>query len=183
MLVVIALGGTLLLKNTVAQAFSIPSESMTPQLLVGDRVAVSRLAYDLHDPRRGDIIVFREPGAEVPDDPFLQGMVDDVLQTIGLRKPHETELIKRVIGLPGERIQGRDGHVFIDGHRLVEPYLPRREVTDDFGPVRVRPEHLYVLGDNRDNSADSRVIGQVPYENIIGRAIARVWPPQRIAFL
>ena len=183
MLLVIALGGTLVLKNTVAQAFSIPSESMTPQLLVGDRVAVSRLAYELHDPRRGDIIVFREPGAKPEDQPWLQGALDDILQTVGLRQPHETELIKRVVGLPGERIEARGGDVYIDGRRLVEPYLPKRVITDDFGPRRVPPDHVFVLGDNRGNSADSRVIGPVPEENIIGRAVARVWPPQRIAFL
>ena len=183
MLLVIALGGTLLLKNTVAQAFSIPSGSMEPQLLIGDRVAVSRLAYDLHDPRRGDVIVFREPGAEVPDEPFLNQMFDDVLQTVGLRQPHETELIKRVIGLPGERLEARGGNVFVDGKRLVEPYLPPRVTTERFGPVRVPKDHVFVLGDNRGNSADSRVIGPVPFGNIIGRAIARVWPPQRVAFL
>ena len=182
-LLAVALVGTLLVKNTVAQAFSIPSSSMEPQLLIGDRVAVSRLAYRLHDPRRGDIVVFREPGATVEAEPLVPRVLGEVLQTIGLQHPHETELIKRVVGLPRENIASIGGKVHIDGRRLVEPYLPKGVSTRDFGPVKVPKGHVFVLGDNRSNSADSRVIGAVPIDSIVGRAVARVWPPQRLAFL
>jgi signal peptidase I len=182
-LLAVALAGTLLVKNTVAQAFSIPSTSMTPQLEVGDRVVVSRLAYRLHDANRGDIIVFREPGATSDDEPLVPRLVGEVLQTIGVQRPSETELIKRVVGLPGERVRAVGGVVQIDGRPLVEPYLPDGARTNNFGPVRVPKGHVFVLGDNRSNSQDSRIIGTIPVESIVGRAIARVWPPQRVAFL
>jgi signal peptidase I len=183
LLVAVAFAGTLLVKNFVAQAFSIPSTSMSPQLEVGDRVIVSRFSYRLGEPNRGDIVVFSEPDAP-PDERALPArLVGEVLQTIGVQQPSETELIKRVIGLPGERIRARNGEVRIDGQVLREPYLPDGVTTADFGPVRVPADHVFVLGDNRGNSADSRVIGAIAVDSIVGRAIARVWPPPRLAFL
>ena len=168
------------LKAHVAQAYHIPSGSMEPQLEIGDRVFVSRLAYRMHDPRRGDIVVFDDPRGGVDGG----GFVDEALEGAGLRPPDETELIKRVIGLPGEVIEARGGRVFIDGRQLVEPYLPDGVVTDDFGPITVPAEHVFVLGDNRGASADSRFgLGPVPEDRIVGRAIARVWPPGRWANL
>jgi signal peptidase I len=183
LLVVVAFAGTLLVKNFVAQAFSIPSTSMSPQLEVGDRVLVSRLSYRLGEPNRGDIVVFTEPGAPPDDRPLPARLVGEVLQTVGLQRPPENDLIKRVVGLPGEEIRADRGEVFIDGLLLREPYLPDGVRTGDF-PAEVVPEgHVFVLGDNRGNSADSRVIGPVAIESIIGRAIALVWPPQRLSFL
>ena len=175
------------LRAFVAQAFRIPSASMEPQLLVGDRVVVSRLAYDVHEPNRGDIVVFDCPPAAGCDDRHDDAIPVRALKTLAeallLRQPEIEEFIKRVIGLPGETVEAHDGHVFIDGVRLAEPYLPAGTVTSDFGPVTVEPGHLWVMGDNRGNSADSRVFGQIEQRTIVGRAIARVWPPTRIAFL
>ena len=179
LLLLVALVGAWALKANVAQAFHIPSGSMEPQLEVGDRVVVSRLAYRLHDPRRGDIIVFDAPGGEGEG-----SWIGEVLEGVGLREPDETELIKRVIGLPGEVIEARGGRVLVNGRELVEPYLPPDVATGDFGPVTVPDGSYFVMGDNRGSSLDSRyALGPVPEDRIVGRAVARVWPPGRWAHL
>jgi signal peptidase I len=176
-----------LLRAFVAQAFRIPSGSMEPQLHVGDRVVVSRLAYDLHDPRRGDIVVFDCPPAtgcdDRPDDVLPVRALKTVAEALLLRQPEVEEFIKRVVALPGETVEGRDGRVWINGLPLVEPYLADTVRTSDFAPVTIEPGHVWVMGDNRSNSADSRVFGQVEVDTIVGRAFLRVWPPQRTAFL
>lgn len=172
-----------LLRTFVAQAFSIPSESMLPQLEVGDRVVVSRLAYDLHDPRRGDVVVFDAPGEE-PDDPgFVGRSVQVVLESVGLRQASTQEYIKRVIALPGETIEGRDGFVIVDGRFLVEPYLPAGTTTPEFPPTVVPDGRLWVMGDNRSDSLDSTDYGPIAMDTVVGRALVRIWPPGRTAFL
>jgi signal peptidase I len=114
---------------------------MAPQLLVGDRVVVSRMAYDSHAPRRGDIIVFDcPPGAGCQNraaDALPMRAAKTVAEALLLRQPEVEEFIKRVIGLPGETIEGDDGSVFVNGRRLIEPYLPAGTVTSDFGPIVV----------------------------------------------
>ncbi len=176
---------TLVVKAVLAQAFYIPSASMEPQLRERDRVIVSRTSYRLHEPRRGDIIVFPSPAVPAEEESLVAGIVHDVLESVALRDPGDRELIKRVIGLPGETIDGRDGRVRIDGQPLVEPYLQREVVTNDFGPFEIPAGHVFVMGDNRTNSHDSRFgdIGFIDVDTIVGRAIARVWPPGRNAFL
>lgn len=155
---------------------------MEPQLEVGDRVVVSRVAYRLHEPRRGDIVVF--DAVEGDDGGGLGGIVTEALEGVGLRRPDETELIKRVIALEGEVVTARGGRVLIDGRELVEPYLPDDVATGDFGPVTVPLDHVFVLGDNRGASDDSRFgLGPVAVDRIVGRAMARVWPPGRWANL
>ena len=186
LLVVLAILIAFLVKTFVAQPFSIPSESMVPQLEVGDRVAVSKLAYRLHDPRRGDIVVFDSPYPEenASDDPSLASrFVHGVLESIGLRQPSTSEYIKRVIGLPGDTVSGHDGKVWVNGRELVEPYLPPGTYTSDFPAVTVAAGELWVMGDNRGNSKDSRSFGPIDRDTVVGRAISRVWPPPRIAFL
>jgi len=183
-LALIALLVAFVLKTFVAQAYYIPSSSMEPQLHIGDRVIVSKLSYDLHDPHRGDIIVFPSPEDHSTDDSplpirFLRG----ILEGVGLAKPEKEILIKRVIGLPGEVIEGRGGHVFVNGRQLVEPYLPAGVLTDPFGPVTVPNGSLWVMGDNRGNSRDSRFIGPIKESDVIGRAILKVWPPGNQSFL
>jgi signal peptidase I len=186
-LAVTAIVIAVLLRAFVAQAFRIPSASMDPQLQVGDRVVVSRLAYDLHEPRRGDIVVFDCPPlagcADERDGGIVSRSVDTVLEALLLRQPGVEEFIKRVIALPGETVEGRDGRVWIDGRPLVEPYLPEGTVTNDFAPVEVGEGRVWVMGDNRANSSDSRVFGEVDVDEIVGRAFVRVWPPGRTAFL
>ena len=185
-LALIALVVAFFLKTFIAQAFYIPSASMEPQLRVGDRVIVSKLAYQLHDPRRGDIIVFPSPADHSVDHSVLPvRVVRGIFEGVGLAKPQKEILIKRVIGLPGETVEGRDGHMYIDGRLLIEPYLPPGVTTGSFGPTTIPKGDVWVMGDNRDNSHDSRFsdIGPIPESSVIGRAIAKVWPPGHQSFL
>jgi signal peptidase I len=185
LLLLIAVVVTLVVKALLAQAFYIPSGSMEPQLHVNDRVVVSRLAYRLHDPNRGDIVVFPSPIAPQQHHSLVGRVADDVLDALAIGDRGDDELIKRVIGLPGEEVEAHDGVVLIDGKALTEPYLPDGVRTDDFGPVRVPKGRVFVMGDNRGNSHDSRFsdIGTIPIKEIVGRAIAKIWPPGRTSFL
>ncbi len=183
-LVVTAVVIAVVVKTFVAQAFYIPSGSMLPQLQIDDRVVVSKLAYRMHDPRRGDIVVFDAPGEQVPDtSPLPARLLRGLVQSIGLAAPSTDEYIKRVVALPGERVEGHDGKLLIDGRELVEPYLPPGEPTSEFAAVVVPPGTVWVMGDNRDNSADSRVFGPIPESTVVGRAFVRVWPPGQASFL
>jgi signal peptidase I len=163
-----ALVVALVVKTFLFQAFYIPSASMEPTLEKGDRVLVNKLSYDLHDIGRGDVVVFELP----PDKVGPDGIKD---------------LIKRVVGLPGEVIETRDGIVYIDGDRLEESYLPEGTLTDT-PPIErqtVPEDHIFVMGDNRDNSADSRQPdrGPIPIDDVIGRAFIQVWPPTDVGGL
>lgn len=152
-----------IVKATLLQAFYIPSESMVPTLEVGDRVLVNKLSYRLHDVHRGDIVVFERPRGE--DDPRIK------------------DLIKRVIGLPGDVIEARDGHVLINDRLLEEPYLPAGTTTTNLPRQIIKPGYLFVMGDNRANSRDSRVFGQIPDDLVVGRAFVRVWPVTALGLL
>ncbi|MDP9021070.1 MAG: signal peptidase I, partial [Actinomycetota bacterium] len=171
----------LVLRAFVAQAFSIPSTSMAPQLAVGDRVVVSKLAYRLHEPRRGDIVVFDCPAAAgchaAEDQPLPARALHGLLEAVGLRQPSTEDYIKRVVAVAGERVEAHGGAIHVDGRRLVEPYLPPSATTADFGPVTIPRGQLFVMGDNRGNSSDSRVFGAIDDGTVIGRATLRVWPP------
>ena len=175
-------------KTFIAQPFYIPSESMVPQLKVNDRVVVSKLAYHFHSPRRGDIVVFDNPDevafpkAKVHYNPVVR-VVRDIGSAVGLVQPSTEEFIKRVIGLPGETVEGRQGHVFVNGKQVVEPYLPPGVVTTDFAPVLVPPGDLWVMGDNRNNSRDSRFFGPIRQKTVVGRTILRIWPLGHASFL
>lgn len=138
------------------EPFVIPSASMEPTLVPGDRVMVNKLAYRLGEPKPGDIIVFR-----YPLDP-------------------RTIYIKRLIAVGGQTVELRDGQLFVNGRKVQEAYLPHNPGGGgDFGPVRVPPGTYFVMGDNRNNSQDSRVWGPVPRQNILGKAEVLFWPPQR----
>ncbi len=166
-LVTAALLIALLIKTFLFQAFWIPSDSMVPTLEKGDRVLVNKLSYRLHDLNRGDIVVFKAPDAA------QSGIAD---------------LVKRVVGLPGEEIEGRDGSIFVtDGvtgetSLLEEPYLPEGTVSKEFDPVGVPAGAMFVLGDNRLLSKDSTVFGPVTQDDIVGRVFVRIWPPSRLGF-
>ena len=185
-IIALAVAIAVVVRAFVAQAYWIPSASMEPQLQINDRVVVSRLAFHLHPPHRGDIVVFKAPaGIEAPpaasSNPLARGL-HAVGVALGFAQD-QTVLIKRVIGLPGDQVSGRAGHVYIDGYRLVEPYLPRGTFTSTFGPVTVPAGDVFVMGDNRTNSLDSRAFGVVADRTIIGRAIWKVWPFWRASFL
>jgi len=153
----------LVVKTFLLQAFYIPSASMEPTLKVGDRVLVNKLSYDFHDVRRGDIVVFGSPPGE--DNPEIK------------------DLIKRVIGLPDETVEGHDGRVFINGNPVKEPYLPAGTTTSSFPPEKIPPGHLWVMGDNRSNSKDSRFFKTISEKLVVGRAFVRVWPLSSVGLL
>ena len=184
-LLVVAALAAMAFKAHIAQAFSVEQTSMVPQLESGDRVLVSKVSYRLHDPRRGDIVVFPNPTVTAPPDdaalPLRWGR--DVLEGVGVVRPDGDELIKRVVGLPGETVEAIDGVIHIDGRPLTEPYLGSGVVTQDFGVTEVPLGHVFVLGDNRSNSVDSRRFGPVPSSTLDGRAVMVVWPPGRIQYL
>jgi signal peptidase I len=174
----------LLIKTFVVQAFYIPSESMEPTLNVGDRVLVNKIAYHLHPPRRGDVIVFADPNPQAePHRNPLSAFWHWLTEGLGVSTSPEKDFIKRVIGLPGDVVECKGGTVFINGKPLEEPYI---KVKDDrpCGPYRIAKDHLFVMGDNRLNSRDSRYgLGQIPYDKVIGRAFVIIWPPSRVGWL
>jgi signal peptidase I len=147
----ITIGLALLFRSLVASAYHIPSESMVPTLEVGDVVVVSKLNYLLSGPERGHVIVFDHP------------------------QEHGTDLIKRVVGIAGDRVEGRDGQVWVNGSASGP--------SSDFAPLQVPKDQLFVMGDNRGNSADSRYWGFVPLGLVRGRAfgvLASFGGPERI---
>ena len=151
------------IKTYLVQAFYIPSGSMEQTLNIGDRVLVNKVSYHMHDVHRGDIVVFERPpneggSAEIKD------------------------LIKRVIGLPGDTIEARDGVVYINDQPLTEPYV-HGQATDNLSRRVVPQGRYFVMGDNRGNSKDSRVFGPIPRSIIVGRAFIRIWPITRIHLL
>ncbi len=175
------------LKTFVAQAFYIPSASMTPQLQVNDRVLVSKVSYRLHRPNRGDIVVFDCPRSSCPEEPEGGSPVVRALRAVGegvgVLQPSTEEFIKRVVGLPGETLEAREGDVYVDGRRLVEPYLPAGTRTVNLPATRVPAGRLFVMGDNRGNSSDSRVFGPIARSTVVGRTILKVWPLPDASFL
>jgi signal peptidase I len=186
-LIVIALVVAILVKSFLIQAFYIPSPSMEPTLLQGDRVFVNKVVYDLGDVHRGDVIVFESPhGSSGPDRGIVGWFLHWLGEGIGIAHPANEDFIKRVVGLPGERVQIGDRRVTIDGAPLAEPYLTPQAMTcdNDYGPVTVPGDALLVLGDNRCNSLDSRYgLGFVPVDRVIGKAFVIIWPPSRIGGL
>jgi len=142
----------LLLNVFVGQATRVQGQSMEPNLHTDQRLVVEKVSYRFHGPRRGDIVVIRVPS---------QG--DELL-------------IKRVIGLPGETVEVRDGHVYIDEQLLDEPYTQGSTRSGRIARVIVPPLNIFVMGDNRDHSNDSRTFGPVPIENVVGRAWLSYWP-------
>ena len=148
-------------KTFLIQAFYIPSGSMLPTLQEQDRVLVNKLSYDLHPVHRGDIIVFEGPEQ-------AEGQVKD--------------LIKRVIGLPGDTVESREGVMYVNGKPIKEPYLGPGITTGPLEPITVPPQHYWVMGDNRGNSKDSRFFGPIDKKLIIGRAFVRVWPLSHFHF-
>jgi signal peptidase I len=153
----------IVIRTFVLQAFYIPSSSMEPTLKIDDKVLVNKLSYKFHDINRGDIVVFERPPGET--DPKIK------------------DLIKRVIGLPGDSIEAHDGHVFVDGRLLKEPYLPVGLEIRPLARQTVPSNSIFVMGDNRPASKDSTVFGPISKKLVVGRAFLRVWPLSAINFL
>ena len=153
---------------------------MVPTLEVDDRIVVEKVSYRFREPARGDIVVFAGdgPGRGLPQDGA--GPVGRTLRRLGtatgLIAPDPSDLVKRLIGLPGDEVAVIDGLLHVNGVAFAEDYLPG-PVASDFGPVTVPDGALFFLGDNRRNSADSRgSLGFVAGDRVIGRAVAVVWP-------
>jgi signal peptidase I len=161
-LVVVSVAGTVAFRSTI-RSYYIPSEAMHPTLTAGDRVLVEKASYRLHDPRRGDVVVFDAP----PE----------------ARTADIAELMHRIVGMPGERIEGRGGRILIDGKPLDEPYLPSGVQSRDFAAVDIPPGEYFMLGDNRLFSKDSIYFGPIEESAIVGRAYLRAWPPGRVGFI
>ena len=163
--IVIALLLAFVIRTFVVETFWIPSGSMKPNLQVGDRIMAYKFLYNLNWVKRGDIIVFKYP--------------------LNPKK----DFVKRAIGLPGDVVQIREKKVFVNGKEIKEPYVIHNDnwevgfPRDDYGPVKVPPGSLFMLGDNRDSSDDSRFWGFVPEKNIIGEAFLIYWPLWRIRII
>jgi signal peptidase I len=191
-LIIIAFLLALLIKTFFVQAFWIPSASMERTLLINDRVLVNKLVYDFRDPRKGDIVVFNGDGTGFessettiapPSNPFARVM-RDISGALGLGAPNEKDFIKRVIGVGGDTVACCDAQnrVTVNGKSVNEPYLFEDNAMK-FGPVKVPKGDLWVMGDHRGDSQDSRFNGPIPASKVVGRAFVRVWPLSRIGFL
>jgi signal peptidase I len=180
-LILMAFVLALLIKTFLFAAFWIPSPSMQPTLIRGDRVLVNKIPYYFHDPRRGDIIVFENPHG-TGDRGLIGGFLHWLGQGLGIQGAEDEDFIKRVIGEPGDVVEGRSGNVYVNGERLVEPYLHER--TAPFPKTTVPDGQLFVMGDNRNNSLDSRFgLGFVPIDKVVGKAFVIIWPPSRMGLL
>jgi signal peptidase I len=193
LVIAVALVITLLLQTFLVQVFSIPSGSMQNTIAIGDRVAVDKLSpWFGWTPQRGDVVVFNDPSDWLKNDPVptsgaVVGALKNSFTFLGLL-PSDRDLIKRVIGVPGDTVEccGADGKILVNGHEIDEPYLFAGNAPSRIPfKVLVPPGKLWVMGDHRDISADSRYHmsepggGFVPEKDVVGRAVAVVWPISR----
>ncbi|MBE9101589.1 signal peptidase I [Vacuolonema iberomarrocanum] len=144
---------------SIRQSYYIPSSGMSPTLQIGDRIMVDKAIYRTASPQRGDIVVF-----DLPSEQEIEGT-----------------LVQRIIGLPGETVEIQAGAVYIDGQPLEENYTtaPIQDIQEDYSSVEVPPNTYYLLGDNRNNSFDSRFYGFLPQDSIIGKVMKIFWPINR----
>jgi signal peptidase I len=203
LLLVVAFCLAVLIRTFLVQAFFIPSGSMENTLLVGDRVLVNKVVYDMRDPLRGEIVVFRGTekwAPEVDGPPPASGFVPQLGRTIGdlvgAGRPDERDFIKRVVGLPGDKVACCDakGRITVNGEPIDEPYVEDNSPIDApptpgqcgsrrFAEITIPADHMFVMGDHRAVSQDARCQGPVPIENVIGRAFVIVWPSKRFTGL
>ncbi len=186
-IVAVALGLALGIQAFLVKPFRIPSESMVPALAVGQRVLVDRVSGRFSDPDRGDVVVFKPPkGADDnvcgnPRNP------DDMPCPRPTKKRSETNFIKRIVGMPGDRLKVIDNRVYIDGKRQDETFInkgtPCAELCNMPKEITIPKGHYFMMGDNRGASADSREWGPIPKKWMIGNAFVTYWPPKRIGRL
>ncbi|MFI5491059.1 signal peptidase I [Actinoplanes sp. NPDC051859] len=203
LLLVVAFCLAVLIRTFLVQAFFIPSGSMENTLLVGDRVLVNKVVYDMRDPVRGEIVVFRGTDSWAPEEPsepisntFGAKLGRTIGDLVGVSRPGEKDFIKRVIGLPGDKVACCDdkGRITVNGAPIDEPYVqenspldappnPRQCSSRRFAEVTVPAGEMFVMGDHRLVSQDARCQGTVPIDNVIGRAFIVVWPTSRFTSL
>jgi signal peptidase I len=165
LILVVAVTASFLIRTFAIQTFVIPSGSMKPTLHIGDRILVNKLSVDFGSIHTGDVIVFKAP-------PAVHCLEDGI-----------TDLVKRVIGLPGQHLTSKGNTVYVNGKALKEPWTYFHAIGSPIGHVTVPKNSYFVMGDNRAYSCDSRVWGTVPRSDIIGKVFFRVWPPSRIGFI
>jgi len=153
--IVIAFFLAIVIRALLFQAFYIPSGSMEPQLYQGDRLIASKIGVSLDSVKRGEVIIFRFPDEK-----------------------QDKDYIKRVVGLPGDVVQISESTLYVNGESVEEPYL-KESWMSPFGPETVKEGHLMMFGDNRNNSSDSRLWGQLPAENLVARPLFIFWPAMR----
>jgi signal peptidase I len=180
-LLLAALVVAVLIKTFVVQPFYIPSESMVHTLEINDRVMVSKLSYRFGEVERGDIVVF-ETGPEVVRT-IPEAAVQAVLDALGVTGPGEEDLIKRVIAIGGDTVSIQDNQVHVNGAAVAEPYLHEGTQMADMPERTIESGFIWVMGDNRNESSDSRVFGPVPVEDVVGHALVRIWPLNRVGGL
>jgi signal peptidase I len=195
-LILFAFAIAVLIKTFLVQAFFIPSESMLPTLQIGDRVLVEKLSYRFGEPDQGDVVVFaRSVFGEAPDEPWATDARNFLRELLGLPTGFEEDYIKRIVAVEGDVIaySGKPRRLMIDGEPVEEPYIHdgedlgsspvterqckglRMEAVDE--GCRVPAGKVFVMGDNRSNSEDSRVIGPIDKDKIVGNAFVILWPP------
>ena len=204
LLLVVAFCLAVLIRTFLVQAFYIPSGSMEKTLLIKDRVLVNKVVYDLRDPVRGEIVVFRGTDNWAPEvtepvsNSFAAKLGRTVGDLVGVSRPGERDFIKRVIGLPGDKVACCDakGRITVNGVGIDEPYIadgynsdlnqppnPTQCTSRRFAEVTIPAGEMFVMGDHRGVSQDARCQGPVPIKNIIGRAFVIVWPSSRFTSL
>jgi signal peptidase I len=172
----------LLVKSFLLQAFYIPSTSMLPTLERGDRVLVEKVGRHFGGPARGDVVVFeRDTAAGPPSDTGspLSELTEAFKGLLGLSADGTEDLIKRVIAVEDDVVEGRGTQVWVNGEPLEEDYVFDGDAAYNFEPTTVEPGMIFVMGDNRDGSQDSRSFGPVPVDRVVGKAIFVIWPLNR----
>jgi signal peptidase I len=204
LLLIVAFCLAVLIRTFLVQAFYIPSGSMEKTLLIKDRVLVNKVVYDMRDPVRGEIVVFRGTDNWAPEvtepvsNTFSAKLSRTIGDLVGVSRPGERDFIKRVIGLPGDKVACCDdkGRITVNGVGVDEPYIadgynsdlnqppnPTQCTSRRFTEVVIPADEMFVMGDHRAVSQDARCQGPVPIKNIIGRAFVIVWPSSRFTSL
>ena len=187
LIVAVALGLALGIQAFLVKPYRIPSESMVPTLVIGQRVLVNRIGNRFGDPHIGDVTVFHPPsGAENANECGVPHRDDQPCPAPTQSKATKLNFIKRIVAGPGDTIAIVDGHVILNGKRQKEPFIMPcggGEQCNFPTPIKVPKDHYFMMGDNRGASDDSRYWGPVPRGWIIGNAFATYWPPKRIGLL
>ena len=195
-LVLAAFAIAVIIKTFLVQAFFIPSESMLPTLHPGDRVLVEKLSYRLHDPQRGDVVVFEKTVfGQAADVPWYQDAKNFLRELLGLPVGDEEDYIKRIVGVGGDTIRysGSPRHLIVNGDAVPQPFIrggrdrysssltskdcERLKMQSSGGGCLVPAGRVFVMGDNRGDSEDSRILGPIDEDRIVGHAFVIIWPP------
>lgn len=154
---------------------------MLPTIETNDRVMVSKVTYRFAEPRRGEIVVFVSPfNEEIDQESIPEAVVRHILEAIGIQTASADDLIKRIVAIGGDTVEVRGGFLLVNGVQVDEPYLLEEGVMPNFGPEVVPADSVFVMGDNRAVSYDSRRFGAIPLDHVLGEAVLRIWPLSRM---